>query len=78
MDLENDIYLALFSAALVIGILILTWYSTFKAITRWREELIASQAREKKAKDEAEAANAENNNEETAGEGAENTESQEA
>lgn len=58
LNLENDIYAALTLAVLVIVVLLVTWYSTFKAIHRWREELIASQAREKKAKDEAEAANA--------------------
>ena len=58
LDLENDIYIALSLAVFVIAVLIATWYFTFKAIHRWREELIAIQAREKKAKDEAEAANA--------------------
>jgi len=58
LDLESDIYLTLTLAALVIIILLISWYLTFKAIRRWREELIASHIREKKAKEEAEAANA--------------------
>jgi len=58
LNLENDIYVTLFLAALVIVILSVSWYLTFKGVSRWREELIASRVREKKAKEEAEAANA--------------------